>query len=455
MILLLLLFFLPFQTQWILRSGMLRGEQWQYGTIGIFAVDILIVVLALIDGWKAFNDGGPKGILLLRKFGTIGWWIAALFACILFSIVPSQDKAVAWLHTFWVAEAIALGCIIAHATKDRLMRIAFCVGSVFQAFIGLWQFFTQSTIASSLLGVAAHPIWGGGTSVIEIAGERWLRAYAGFPHPNFFGGYMAGAMVILVGLIVSETRIQARRIFLGMLVVLSAGLAVSFSRSAMLAVGVGITILALLSTLRHGRHTSLGQSEGKKLLLSFGIILISIITVLFPYRALFQTRVEHSTRLEQLSLNEREQQYAQAWELIRAQRWGRAAGYRGVTGIGNYTNAVSGRHPELPAWNIQPVHNAFVLMAAEIHGSSLIWVLLILYYCLKRALGITPLSSFKRHFWKQLRDPQSALPLALLGTLLLLLLFDHYLWSLHTGLLLWGTAFGFIVGDQKTLDNKE
>lgn len=439
----LILFFLPFQTQWIVRAGMVRGEGWQYGTIGIFAVDILIACITLIEGWKVWHSPEPRGILRLNKIGVIGWWIAAFVISVLLSIIVAQDKSVAWLHAIWVVEAMALGCIIAHTTNRRSAQIAFCVGSVVQAVLGLWQFFSQSTIASSLLGIAAHPVWEGGTSVIELAGERWLRAYAGFSHPNVFGGWMVIAIIFIVDLIVSESRVIVRRILLGMLILLSAGLGVSFSRSAWIALLVGMVVIGILR-FRHCEPQGgvAIQKYNKKLFACSAIIGISIIAVLFPYRALLVTRVQHSARLEQLSLNERTQQYDQAWEILRTQSWIKGRGLQGVAGAGNYTLEVATRHPDLPIWNVQPVHNVFVLIASEMHASSLIWLVLIFYYCLKRALGITPLSSFKRHVWKQLRDPQSALPLALLTALIPLLLLDHYLWSLHTGLLLVGVTLG-------------
>ena len=449
----LILFLLPVQTQWILHEGMLRGELWQYGAIGIFGVDILIMLLVIGEAWKIFALPGPRGILMARKLGTIGWWVVAFFLSVLFSVIPAQDTAVAWLHTCWVAEAIAMGCIIAHAPKSRLMQAIFCSGSVVQAVLGLWQFFTQSTIASSLLGLAAHPIWEGGTSVVESDGGRWLRAYAGFPHPNFFGGWMAIAIVLTVGLVLSESRVKVRGLLLTMLVALSGGLAASLSRSAWIAVGVGLVILFVLRFRQCEPQGGVAiQNFNKKLFASIVIIFISMGAILLPYHSLLQTRVEHSARLEQRSLNEREQQYAQAWELVRAQRWGRGEGYRGVTGIGNYTLAVSNRHSAIPIFSVQPVHNAFVLMAAETHTGSLIWVFLIFYYCLKRALGITPLSSFRRHWYKQLHDPRCALPLALLGALVPLLLLDHYLWSLHTGLLLWGVTMGWVYSTFEYVD---
>ncbi len=452
----LILFFLPFQTQWIVREGMVRGEVWQYGTIGIFAVDILIVGIALIGSWNAWRSSGPRGIVRLNQLGVIGWWIIPLLASVLLSIIAAQDKGVAWLHAFWVVEAIALGWSVFYTQHRRLAQIAFCAGAVFQAVIGLWQFFSQSTVASSLLGIAVHPVWQGGTSVVELAGERWLRAYAGLPHPNIFGGYMAIAIILLVGLIVIEAQIHVRRVLLVMLVVLSAGLSVSFSRSALISVGVGLAILWVLCFRYCESRPLVGAWQSTRrtvfdrfalLAMTTTIILLSFFVVLVPYRALFEARVEHSARLEQQSISERERQYRQAWEMIRTQRWMRSGGYRGVAGVGNYTLTVSNAHPEIPLYNVQPVHNVFVLIAAETHSSALIWLGFILYYCVKRALGITPLSSFKRHLWKQLQDPRSALPLALLGALVPLLLLDHYLWSLHTGLLLFVVSIGFISRD--------
>ncbi len=47
-ILLLFFFLLPLQTVYLLREPMIGGEKWQYGTLGIYVTDILLV---LILGW--------------------------------------------------------------------------------------------------------------------------------------------------------------------------------------------------------------------------------------------------------------------------------------------------------------------------------------------------------------------------------------------------------------------
>ncbi|MBI5135142.1 O-antigen ligase family protein [Candidatus Uhrbacteria bacterium] len=465
----LLLFLLPLQTQWIFRAGQLRGQPWEYGTIGIFAVDVLVIGLALWEAGVAWRAPGSQGMLRLNGLGTVGWWIGALLLQILLSIIAAKDRSIAWIHTLWVAEAIALGWMVARSSVPRQIAGAFVAGGALQALLGLWQFFTQSTFASTLFGLAVHPTWQGGTSVIEVVGERWLRAYGGLPHPNILGGWMAVAIIIASFLLSTEGRPRIRLLLYCCIAVLSSGLAVSFSRSAWIAAAVGTVVVFLLSLRatisrhpglaslpagRYGIRSDSGHPASRekrdqagmttRLLLPLSIVFFSISAILLPYRSLLVTRLESTARLEQISINQRGQQYQQAWELVRSQSWIRSGGWVGVAGIGNYTRVVSDRHPDMPVWSIQPVHNVFALVAVELHRISLFWVALIVYYTFKKSLGITPLSSLRRHIKTALQDPRSTLSLALFVALLPLLFLDHYFWSLHGGLLLLGAVFGFI-----------
>jgi len=50
---LVVLFFLPLQTVYLLREPMIGGEKWQYGTMGIYATDILLILVLVLGAYCA------------------------------------------------------------------------------------------------------------------------------------------------------------------------------------------------------------------------------------------------------------------------------------------------------------------------------------------------------------------------------------------------------------------
>ncbi len=119
------------------------------------------------------------------------------------------------------------------------------------------------------------------------------------------------------------------------------------------------------------------------------------------------------------SLSERQEYFNQARELIK-DNW-----LFGV-GPGNYTTAlISQDKIGGSIWNYQPVHNVFLLLWAESGVLSLLFFILFLIFLIKK-------------------DRREAFSWAILGALIVLMLFDHWLWSLPFGFLFLFLFLGLI-----------
>ena len=433
-LLMLTLFFLPFQTQWIIREGWMATSVWQYGTLSFFISDALIIalIIAIIVQWLR----GPRSSIIPRAESRSAFLAMIVFMIWSFlSIWWSLDRWVALWHAAWVLEAGALGFIVFYnRCYRRVMIWSFLIGALFQACIGVTQFVTQMSYASTIMGWALHNPADLGTSVIDTGIRRWLRAYGGMPHPNIFGGFMAislllygcemqGVLVSLRQRFESSERLAALMsvagLWLGYCIILI-GLLLSFSRSAWLAFVVGFIIWFL------------GQGRPKPYKQLIATVIVIVIVVV-PFWEPFSTRVTVNKRLETKSLEERQGGYRQSWELIKHHPWIGA-------GIGNYTNSlqVIDDHPttndpmttiSMPkkAWDYQPVHNAFVLVLAELGIIGLLLLLLSLwgsFRIMNNELRIMERFTFILH------TSYFILPVIILA------LFDHYLWSLHVGLLI-------------------
>src|SRR5437763_62205 len=133
-----------------------------------------------------------------------------------------------------------LGVRAGHVSR-RALVVALVASAAIQSLVALGQFTLQQTLVPPELRLPwlpSDPSGGGTPVVLSPAGDRLLRGFGTFPHPNILGGYLALALACLPVL----TQGWWRRSMLWWLVgvVLVAGLLASFSRAAWLAALAGL-----------------------------------------------------------------------------------------------------------------------------------------------------------------------------------------------------------------------
>lgn len=421
----LFVFLLPWQTNYILRESQINGAKWEYGTICFYAIDILLIflfVLFIIANRRLRIKENYKKILTdKKKFYFFIFALLLIVFCFL-SAFWSADKTLAFYSTVKIAEAIALFFLLLNIRFNwQKLFIAFIAGAVIQSGLALWQFFQQATFASSWLGMSFYDSQELGVSVVETPLRRWLRAYGSFQHPNILGGYLAICLIFTVGLYlkIQNRAKQNYKNFLSRILLLFAyclqfaALLVSFSRSAWLVLVSSLGIIFLMEIFKKRKNEILN-------LIKIFVISMGIIGVFFTiFQEPFLARVKVSGRLEIKSIEERTDYTEQAKNLIK-DNW--IAG----TGAGNYTLANYYKlDKKYPAWYFQPVHNVYLLILAElgIIGFLLFFAILI------SAIRFLNFKNINFAFFAFL-------------SLLIIMFFDHWLWSLHFGVLF----FWFILG---------
>ena len=96
------------------------------------------------------------------------------------------------------------------------------------------------------------------------------------------------------------------------------------------------------------------------------------------------------------------------------------------TGVGNFTAEMMRLQSDRPVWSIQPAHNVFVLIFAELGLVGFVLLVLFLAVVIKSWIpGHPPAGG---------RDDKNIVFLGVLVTLLPSLLLDHWLWTSHFGL---------------------
>lgn len=425
---------LPWQTRIIVAQPLIGASPTEYGALSLYATDILLVLVAV-----------GAMVLPSRQLGSRSMWFAigALGIVIFGSLIFANRSDVA-LHSLRLFLLGVLLWWIAQQdwVKPTFLLACFVGGAVLQALFGIGQFFTQTSPAFSWLGLASHDAGFSGTSVVEVGGMRWLRAYGSLPHPNILGGYLAVALLITFGLYLrvydgvrkgfaTWTRENVRRHIEGRhwyvcqawyiagllltLTILLLGLLLTFSRSGWIGFAAGwLVTLVLLMAMRW----PWGWQLWAKWTL-FMVVIAGVTTLALPQ--LFLARSQATGRLETQSLTERQLQFSDAYNLIKLEP------LRGV-GYGNMPVAVYDQltRERGSVHSYQPVHNIYLLSVVELGVIGGLVYLAFLFTVLRRQL----LQTLQHPTWASL---------VLLGSfsaLLVIGLFDHYLWTLSAGAML-------------------
>lgn len=411
---LLFLFLLPWQTRLIWHAGQLNGGYWEYGTFSFYGSEILlwmiIILFAVHLFWKKkfWSEITTKEHFKTHRINLlIGFAVLAFMALL---IEHSLDWDVSYNFVFHILEAFCIFVILLNFENKNRLLPALWLGGVVQGLLATQQFLIQSVFASKWLGMAGQTAKDLGASVVEFGDQRWLRAYGSFGSPNSLGIYLAMLLVIGVILYINEDRPLFKIFFMvGQIFILS-GLLFSFSRGAMLSAAAGILSLFLILLKKEKNKIQFFARQIFMFVLFSGFLM----AIFFP---VFTARLNLNNRLEQQSVSERGAQYGEAMNILNNHI------LLGV-GPGAFTLALFRENTSLQAWQYQPVHNIYLLMLSEIGliGAVLLFIL------------------FVQMFERIIKNNPVFIPVIV--TLILAGIFDHWLWSMYTGLIFWWVIWG-------------
>jgi O-antigen ligase len=434
----LFIFLLPWQTTLILREPRLNKQVWEYGKINLYGVDLLLILIFFLWLICVFlNRQLPKGKIDRKKLPL--FLLSVLF--VLWAASSSfwaADKLLAFYWTVKVAGVIALFWLILNLNLNfNYLALSFILGGVIQALLAAWQFINQQTFAFKWLGLVYHNMAEAGTSVVQTDWRRWLRAYGGLPHPNILGGFLLVAELLTISfylklyeklekLWTNEKKVEFKKMvwpILGALTgfaIIFIGLIFSFSRAAWLGLILAFILFYLYCFVQKNKSCLVS-------LFKLNMVALLIFSSLFLiYQEPFLSRFQGQQKLEQQSLTERTTYQKQSQNLREKHFW------FGV-GMGNYTLAVYQQiNKNYPARFYQPVHNVYLLIWSELGLIGLALFLSIIFYSLFLILNSKFLISVKKNkinLW-------TLSYLAIFISFLVMMFFDHWLWSSHFGVLL-------------------
>jgi O-antigen ligase len=421
----LFLFLLPFQTVYFLREPSIDGEKWQYGTIGLYLSSIVLAIAIVLGAISETNVFRRKSVadrlkdLWRARKSDIFLLLLVLWSGL--SIVWSKDANLAsftFIKILLVADSfVMVRNMMRRGTSNRIITILF-FGAALQAVIGIGQFLTQETFSSTLLGTSVHESWQAGSSVLKIGIGRFLRAYGTFPHPNVFGLFLAGSLIMAIPVIaarLTDRRLTRKRVTVMEIAAIAAiptivfGIGVSYSRLAWVSLLLGLIMIAV-RTYKYSKAKADSSWRYPTALIVTTIVSAAIFSVIqsdtvFP-------RFDRGALEREGSVVDRMSTYADAAKLIKKHP------LLGV-GAGNYTAELIRTNPNRPIWAVQPAHDVPLLVIAEL---GLIGLVLSFLFAVTYLIAIF--------------DTKNAQAYA--GALFVLipsLLLDHFLWTSNFGLL--------------------
>jgi hypothetical protein len=306
-----------------------RTAVWSWGTARVTLPLSAITLLAVVD------------IVLLRL--AMAGLMLALFWLVYLATINLKPKESMWT---------GVGCILALII-------------IIQAGVGVAQFIRQEAVGLAWLGEPILDTTQPGISIVMNGDQLWFRAYGINSHPNRLGWKL-----VLLWLMLWPYRAAVAprwQLFVRLaLVVGLAGIAVSLSRSAWLALAVGMGVYALAGGLSWwwGRGTF---SLSRGLLGWTAVVVGGLSLFITTYDQVLLGRLSRpSNGLELMSIFERVRDFQVARELLLANSW-QGVGLRQFTITAVQLNPFAG-----------VVHVVPLLVGVEFGLPGLIfWVLLL------------------------------------------------------------------------------
>ena len=324
----LLGFFLPTQLgkHFFLPFSYISGVRVDYIAPTLFVTDLVVVMIL----WT-------YRVQWIKHLRTRRWWIVAASCAVnmVFSLIP-------WLSFYWAIRtflliALFLVMMRAHEPAMRALVIGLVAQTAIQLMLALVHLVSRHSIGGIWWALGERPL---STALPDIAkmtimGVEYLRPYGTFSHPNSMGGLYA---LVAVWMLVIGLR---KKLTIALFVMSIMLVALSFSKGALIGLGVGFIVWSTIS-LKTSARNYVAQVGG----VGVSILLLAVALSQFVASDIIAT----PKRIALL---------AQAEELFFSNP------LFGV-GRGTYVVAQSGHDFGYSHIFAQPVHNIFALILVEL-----------------------------------------------------------------------------------------
>lgn len=397
--------FFPIRHVFFNKYAYLIGNYSDFTSQMFFLLDI-VLILGLFRQVFAYKTR------LLRNLLDVKWLIVWLSICFFTTVYFWPITAVYYYFRF-------LEVIVAYGTLKSLFENGglklyfyriFIAFSSLESLLALYQFTFQKPIGLSKLGEQQiYPFVNGIAKIVIGNGEKLARGYGTFFHPNQLSAFLIVG-ILFCSLLIYQEKNSKKKLLLGFCLLLNVfGLTVSFSRGAYLA--LAFSIIVTLLYLVYKRY----YLEKRRILLVAGVFVFSLLlsVSLFSKYLIVRGSGLGDAGSDRRLFNNIGLQIIKKYPIL---------------GIGfgqSLLNMQNFASDKLESWQIQPIHNYFLLSAAEL---GIPGALILIWIFLQHLLSLI----------KQKVGFDSIILSAILIAFLVLMFFDHYFYTLiQTQLLLW------------------
>ncbi|MFZ2299888.1 MAG: hypothetical protein WAW00_01985, partial [Candidatus Moraniibacteriota bacterium] len=378
----------------------------------------------------------------------------------------------------------------------QVISTAIIVSAVFQSIIAIVQFISQKSLGLSFLKESIFSIYDPGVAKIVINGDVFIRAYGLFPHPNVLGGFLAVSVLITMvyPLVFKNTLFHVEHnlikwLYRASIFIQLLALFLSLSKSAILAFVIGTMILMFGGRkMFHVEHFNTGtQNVPRGTLMStirgcynncstwnnFTLITCGLVKKLFHVEQLLIILGSIMIGFVLFSFNLKlfiAQPIMERFFYMKSLTRLSAGYYFEGLGIGQFVfNMQQFFDSDLLYWQLQPIHNVFLLIFSEVGTIGLGLFIWFFAYAFLRNKTNVPRGTLEAELtecstWnisgaqstkvfhveqsnntgvnehaKHAKDMTGVyLFRSLLMMMIIIMFFDHYYWDIQQGqLLLW------------------
>lgn len=429
-----LLFSSPWMIQWVDIHRRVSSIFAGYSDFYLYPSDIFLV-LTVVLGLAGAQLGGRL------RFGP--WYLtlplAALVALSWIGVPFGVDPALTFYHSVRFLLLFGLYLVLVNLPVPAwLVAAPLGLAVLVQSVVAILQFTRQSSLGLGLVGELTLNPADTGASILRYDNVRILRAYGLTDHPNLLGGFLAFALILLIGYYLrsadnrssSNARSIGRLRYVYLIPIASGVVALfySFSRAAELAFLVGLILMAVAVLWARPAPVPL-----RELAIVGLVLVVPVIVPILNNQRLIAQRAGQGNSFEDnvgevRSLLERDELISSANRIFYQRQF---------LGVGNGALALAeySLDKDFPksTYYYQPAHVVILDAAAELGlfgGFAWGWLMLapLVVMRVRRRL----LSS----------DPWAAAVAASLLALLIIGFFDYYPWFWASGRLWQWTAFG-------------
>jgi len=232
--------------------------------------------------------------------------------------------------------------------------------AVFNSLAAIFQFVFQRSIGLIYLGESYLAPNLAGVAKLTAFGHKFIRGYGFFPHPNILAGFLLFSIIITYLLLKSLTTIKFRHDFLFLslirifILVQAIALFLTFSKTAY--AGLIIYIGSLCFLIFSGKHTVALNKLFLWIRRFYSYIVLSLLVMAFVYTCFYSINL---AGVINKSINERQLYIDIAFNMIKAHPILGIGSGQFVHQMANYSDIL------LRSWEYQPVHNIFLLLWSE------------------------------------------------------------------------------------------